>query len=248
MVESGNGGVALLVGAGDAIGAAVARRFAAGGYSVCVARRDAEKSRNVVQQIVASGGVARAVATDVRNEEVVQALFAQVEAELGPLEVCLFNAGANIKMPLIETTGRLFFKAWELACYGGFLTGREAARYMVPSGRGTILFTGATASLRGGAGFAAFAAAKFGLRGVAQSMARELAPKNIHVAHLVIDGAIDSEAIHRRLSAATGVMPDLEPDSLIQTSSVAEAYWALHNQSRDGWTHELDLRPYSERW
>src|SRR5580658_5688706 len=178
MVESANGGVALLVGAGDAIGAAVARRFAAGGYAVCVARRDAEKSRSLVQEIVASGGVARAVGTDVRNEEAVQALFAQVEAELGPVEVCLFNAGANVKTPLIETTGRLFFRAWELACYGGFLTGREAARYMVPRGRGTILFTGATASLRGGEGFAAFASAKFGLRAVAQAMARELGTKN----------------------------------------------------------------------
>ena len=248
MVESGNGGVALLVGAGDAIGAAVARRFAAGGYSVCVVRRSAEKSQSLVQEIVSSGGVAHAVSTDVRNEEAVRALFAHVEAELGSVEVCLFNAGANVKSPLIDTSAKLFFKAWELACYAGFLTGREAARYMVPRGRGTILFTGATASVRGGSGFAAFAAAKFGLRAVAQSMARELAPKNIHVAHLVIDGAIDSEAIHRRLSAATGVMPDLAPDSLIQTSSVAEAYWALHNQSRDGWTHELDLRPYSERW
>jgi len=247
MTESELSGVALLVGAGDAIGAAVARRFAAGGFRVCVARRDAEKSRSIVQEIAASGGVARAVSTDVRNEEAVQALFAQVEAELGPVEVCLFNAGANIKAALIETSGRLFFKAWELACYAGFLTGREAARYMVPRGRGTILFTGATASLRGGSGYAAFAAAKFGLRGVAQSMARELAPKNIHVAHLIIDGAIDSEAIHRRLNA-TGTMTDLPPDGLIQTRSVAEAYWALHNQSRDGWTHELDLRPYSERW
>ena len=213
MTEGGSSGVALLVGAGDAIGAAVTRRFAAGGYRVCVARRDAEKSRSLVQEIVASGGVARAVGTDVRNEEAVQAVFAQVEAELGPVEVCLFNAGANVKAPLIETSGRLFFKAWELACYAGFLTGREAARYMVPRGRGTILFIGATASLRGGSGFTAFAAAKFGLRGVAQSMARELAPKNIHVAHLIIDGAIDSEAIHRRLAAATGTMPDLPPDA-----------------------------------
>ena len=211
-------------------------------------RRDAKKSRGLVQEITASGGMARALSTDVRNEDAVQALFAQVEAELGPVEICLFNAGANVKSPLIETSARLFFKAWELACYGGFLTGREATRYMVPRGRGTILFTGATASLRGGAGFAAFAAAKFGLRAVVQSMTRELAPKNIHVAHLIIDGAVDSAAIHRRLSAATGVMPDLAPDSLIQTSSVAEAYWALHHQSRDGWTHELDLRPYSERW
>src|SRR5262249_26243695 len=160
--------------------------------------------------------------TDVRNEEAVQALFAQVEAELGPIEVCLFNAGANVKSPLVETSARLFFKAWELACYAGFLTGREAARYMVPRSPGSFLVTGATASVRGGAGFAAFAAAKFGLRAVAQFMARELAPKNIHVAHLIIDGAIDSEAIHRRLSAATGAMPDLAPDSLIQTSSVAE--------------------------
>ena len=247
MAENEKSGVALLVGAGDAIGAAVARRFAAGGYSVCVARRDAEKSRSVVQDIVASGGTARAVGTDVRNEEAVQVLFAQVEAELGAIEVCLFNAGANVKSPLIETSANLFLKAWELACYSGFLTGREAARYMVPRGRGTILFTGATASVRGGSGFAAFAAAKFGLRAVAQSMARELAPKNVHVAHLIIDGAIDSEAIHRRLSAATGAMPDLAPDSLIQTNSVAEAYWALHNQSRDGWTHELDIRPYRER-
>jgi len=248
MTEGRKSEVALLIGAGDAIGTAVARRFAAGGYAVCVARRSAEKSQRLVQEIVSSGGVARAVSTDVRDEEAVQALFAQVEAELGPVEVCLFNAGANVKSPLIETSARIFFKAWELACYAGFLTGREAARYMVPRGRGTILFTGATASIRGGSGFAAFAAAKFGLRAVAQSMARELAPKNIHVAHLIIDGAIDSEAIHRRLSAATGVMPDLAPDSLIQTSSVADAYWALHNQSRDGWTHELDLRPYSERW
>jgi hypothetical protein len=248
MSESRKSGVALLVGAGDAIGAAVARRFAAGGYSVGIARRDPEKSRNVVEEISAFGGIARAVGTDVRSEEAIQALFAQVELELGSVEVCLFNAGANVKAPLIETSGRLFFKAWELACYGGFLTGREAARYMVPRGRGTILFTGATASVRGGSGFAAFAAAKFGLRAVAQSMGRELAPKNIHVAHLIIDGAIDSEAIHRRLSAATGAMPDLAPDSLIQTSSVADAYWALHNQPRDGWTHELDIRPYSERW
>ena len=138
MVESGKGGVTLLVGAGDGIGAAVARRFAAGGYTVCIARRDAEKSRSVVQQIIVSGGTAHAVSTDVRSEEAVQALFAQVEAELGPVEVCLFNAGANVKSPLIETNAKLFSRVWELACYGGFLTGREAARYMVPRARGTM--------------------------------------------------------------------------------------------------------------
>jgi hypothetical protein len=166
----------------------------------------------------------------VRNEEAVQALFAQVEPELGSVEVCLFNAGADVKAPLIETSGRLFFEAWEFACYGGFLTGREAARYMEPRGRGTILFTGATASVRGASGFAAFAAAKFGLRAIAPTMAREIAPKNIHVAHLVIDGAIDKRGDPQATSAATGTMPELPPDGLIQTSSVAEAYWALHNQ------------------
>src|SRR6202048_3203837 len=243
-----NGPVALLVGAGDAIGAAVARRFAAEKFQVCVARRDAAKAQKLIDEVAAAGGSVRAFSVDARQEGEIQALFATVERDVGPIEVCLYNAGSNVNTPLVETTGTLFRKAWELACYGGFLTGREAARYMVPRGTGTIPLTGATASVRGGSGFAAFAAAKFGLRGVAQSMARELAPKNIHIAHLIIVGAIDSEAIHRRLSAATGAMPDLAPDSLIQTSSVAEAYWALHNQSRDGWTHELDLRPYSERW
>ena len=248
MSESARNGVALLAGAGDAIGAAVARRFADGGHPVCIARRDADKSRAIVREIEAAGGVARAVGTDLRSEEAVQRLFAEVEAEMGPIEVCLFNAGANTRVPLTETSAALFTKVWQLGCYGGFLTGREAARHMLPRGYGTILFTGATASLRGGDGYAAFAAAKFGLRAVAQSMARELGPHNIHVAHLVIDGAIDSEAIHRRLGATTGTMPELAPDSLIQTRSVAEAYWMLHHQPRDGWTHELDLRPYIERW
>ena len=242
-------GVALLIGAGDAIGAAVARRFAAGGLKVAIARRDGEKSRHVVDEIAGRGGMAQAYSVDARQEPAIQGLFAMVEDTLGPIEACLFNAGANVHAPLLETSGKLFFKAWELACYGGFLTGREAARYMVPRGRGTMLFTGATASLRGGAGFAAFAAAKFGLRAVAQSMARELGPKNIHVAHLIIDGAIDSEAIHRRLLARGGdALKKLPPDSLIQIASVAEAYWTLHCQKRDGWTHELDLRPYAETW
>src|SRR5271170_1375847 len=248
MAEGKKSGVALLVGAGDAIGAAVARRFAAGGYSICVARRDAEKARTLVQEISTAGGIAHAMGTDVRNEEAVQGLFARVERELGPVEICLFNAGANVKTPLIETSGKLFFKAWELACYGGFLTGREAARYMVPRGRGTILFTGATASLRGGKGFAAFSAAKFGLRAVAQAMARELGPKGVHVVHLIIDAGIDSAAIHERLKASGVDIETGKPDSLTQTSSIAESYWFAHLPSRDGWTHELDLRPSVETW
>ena len=241
--------VAILVGAGDAIGAAVAQRFAKGGYTVCICRRDAAKSQKLVDELTFSGLKIHAFSVDARQEAEVQALFAKVEKEIGPIEVCLFNAGSNVNKPLIETTEKLFFKAWELACYAGFLVGREAARVMVPRGRGTILFTGATASLRGGKGFAAFASAKFGLRAVAQAMARELGSKNIHVVHLIIDAAIDSEAIHARLKAASGIeAKDIAPDTLTKTSSIAEAYWFAHQQSKDGWTHELDLRPAVEKW
>lgn len=241
--------VALLVGAGDAIGAAVATRFAKGGFTICIARRDAAKSQSVVERINAAGGRAYAFSTDARQEESIKALFARVENEVGPIEICLFNAGSNVSKPLLETTERLFFKAWELACYAGFLVGREAATYMMSRGRGTILFTGATASIKGRPGFAAFSSAKFGLRAVAQSMARELGPKNIHVVHLLIDAGVDSEAIHQRIIAAKGIsVAEIPPDSLTKTSSVAEAYWFAHHQSRDGWTHELDLRPSVETW
>ena len=240
--------VALLVGAGHAIGAAVARRFARGGYKVCVARREAAKSQGLLDEAKAAGHNIRAFSVDARNEAEVQGLFARVEAEVGALDICLFNAGSNVNKPVLETTEKLFFKAWELACYAGFLVGREAARHMAPRGRGSILFTGATASIRGGSGFAAFAAAKFGLRAVAQSMARELGPKNIHVVHLLIDAGVDSEAIHQRMRARGIDAKDIAADSLTKTESIAEAYWFAHHQARDGWTHELDLRPFVEKW
>ena len=240
--------VALLVGAGDAIGAAVARRFATGGFTVCIARRDPAKSRGLIDEMKGAGADVRAFSVDARKEDEVQALFAGIEQTVGPIEVCLFNAGSNVNKPLLDISEKLFFKAWELACYAGFLVGREAARCMLPRGRGTILFTGATASLRGGKGFAAFAAAKFGLRAVAQSMARELGPKNIHVVHLVIDAGVDSPEIHRRYQARGINVADIPPDSLTKTASIAEAYWFAHQQSRDGWTHELDLRPGVEKW
>jgi NAD(P)-dependent dehydrogenase (short-subunit alcohol dehydrogenase family) len=242
-------GVAILVGAGDAIGAAVARRFAKGGYTVCICRRDAAKSQGVVDELTAAGHKIHALSVDARQEADVQGLFAKVEKEIGPIEVCLFNAGSNVNKPLTETTEKLFFKAWELACYAGFLVGREAARVMLPRGHGTIFFTGATASIRGGVGFAAFSSAKFGLRAVAQAMARELGPKNIHVVHLLIDAGIDSEAIHLRMKAQKGIdAADIPPDSLTKTDSIAEAYWFAHQQTKDGWTHELDLRPSVEKW
>jgi NAD(P)-dependent dehydrogenase (short-subunit alcohol dehydrogenase family) len=241
-------GVAILVGAGDAIGAAVARRFAKGGYIVCICRRDAAKSQDLVDELKAAGHEVHALGVDARQEAEVQDLFARVEKEIGPIEVCLFNAGSNVNKPLLETTEKLFFKAWELACYAGFLVGREAARYMMPRGRGTIFFTGATASIRGGTGFAAFSSAKFALRGVAQAMARELGPKNVHVMHLIIDAGVDSPAIHERMKARGIEASAIPPDSLTKTSSIAEAYWFAHQQTRDGWTHELDLRPSVEKW
>jgi NAD(P)-dependent dehydrogenase (short-subunit alcohol dehydrogenase family) len=244
-----NGPVALLVGAGDAIGAAVARRFAIGGYKIRIARREAAKSQKLVEELKGIGADVAVFSVDARKEIEVQDLFARVEETAGPVEVCLFNAGSNVNKPITETTDKLFFKAWELACFAGFLVGREAANYMLKRGRGTMLFTGATASLRGGPGYAAFAAAKFGLRGVAQAMARELGPKNIHVVHLIIDAGINSEAIHQRMKAATGIEAnEIPPDSLTETSSVAEAYWFAHQQTKDGWTHELDLRPAGENW
>src|SRR3954467_15269272 len=246
---AGSRGVAILVGAGDAIGAAVARRFAKGGYTVCICRRDGAKSQGLVDELKAAGHDIHAFSVDARQEAEVQNLFAEVEKSIGPIEVCLYNAGSNVNKPLLDTTEKLFFKAWELACYGGFLVGREAARYMVPRGKGTIFFTGATASVRGGKGFAAFSAAKFGLRALAQAMARELGPKNIHVVHLLIDAGVDSEAIHQRMKAAKGIeASDIPADSLTKTSSIAEAYWFAHQQTRDGWTHELDLRPSVEKW
>jgi NAD(P)-dependent dehydrogenase (short-subunit alcohol dehydrogenase family) len=241
--------VALLVGAGDAIGAAVARRFAIGGYQVCIARRDAAKSSALIEELRAEGFAVHAFSVDARQEAEVENLFARVEDSVGPIAVCLFNAGSNTRKPLLETTGTLFFKAWELACFAGFLVGREAAKYMLKRGRGTILFTGATASVRGGNGFAAFSSAKFGLRALAQAAARELGPKNIHVVHLLIDAGVDSAAIHQRMKAASGIdASDIPQDSLTKTKSIAEAYWFVHHQARDGWTHELDLRPFAEKW
>jgi NAD(P)-dependent dehydrogenase (short-subunit alcohol dehydrogenase family) len=240
--------VALVVGAGDYIGAAIARRFAAGGYEVCLARRTADALGPLAQQIEAAGGRAHAFALDARDEDQTVALFEKIERGIGPLDVVVFNVGGNVNVPIVETTSRVFRKVWEMACFAGFLTGREAAKYMVPRGRGSIFFTGATASLRGGKGYAAFAAAKFGLRALAQAMARELGPANIHVAHLIIDAGVDTAWVRGRIKDRGGDPDQMPPDTLLKPESVGEAYWQLHQQSRDAWTHELDLRPFRETW
>ncbi len=235
---------AAVVGAGDHIGAAIARRFAREGYHVFAGRRNGDKLVPLVAEIEAAGGVCTGLSLDARQEDAVTDFIRRAD-EAAPLEVVVFNIGANVNCPLLETTERVFRKVWELACYAGFLTGREAARRMLPHGRGSIFFTGATASVRGGSGYAAFAGAKFGLRAVAQSMARELGPKNIHVAHLVIDSGVDTEWVRQRIVAAGGSLQDRV---LMNPASIAETYWHLHRQPRDAWTHELDLRPNQESW
>ena len=247
-MEKRNATVAI-VGAGDFIGAAIAKRFAREGYTIFAGRRTAEKLEKLKADIEAEGGKCFARGLDARKEEDVTAFLREADAR-APLEVCVANPGANVNFPILETTERVFRKVWEMACYAGFLTGREAARLMLPRGKGTILFTGATASLRGGIGYAAFASAKFGLRAVAQSMARELSPKNIHVAHLIIDAGVDTAFVRERIRQRGGeeALSKLEPDQLMNPESVANAYWYLHTQPRDGWTFELDLRPYKEVW
>lgn len=238
-------GVALVVGAGDALGGAIARRFAREGLTACVARRSADKLAPLVDRIAAEGGRAVPFGVDARREEAVVDLVARIEREIGPIEVAVFNVGGNVSFPILETTARVYFKVWEMGCFAGFLTGREAARAMLPRGRGTIVFTGASASLRGRAGFAAFNGAKHALRALAQSMAKELGPQGLHVAHVIVDGAIDTAFIRERFPERYALK---ERDGILDPDHIAESYWMLHSQPRDAWTHELDLRPWTETW
>lgn len=235
----------LVVGAGDATGGAIARRFAREGFVACVTRRQADKLTPLVTAIEREGGKARAFGSDARREEEVVTLVDTIEREVGPIEVAVYNIGANVNFPIRDTTARVFFKVWEMACFGGFLMGREVAKRMVPRERGTILFTGATASVRGRAGYAAFSSAKHGLRAVAQSMARELGPQGIHVAHVVIDGAIDTAWIRENFPDRAALKSQ---DGILNPDAIAENYWLLHRQPRSAWTHELDLRPWMENW
>ncbi len=235
----------LVIGAGDSTGGAIARRFAREGFVACVTRRTADKLEPLVAQIRDEGGEAHGFASDARKEVDMETLVAHIEREIAPIEVAVYNVGANVRFGLVETTERVYRKVWEMGALGGFLMGREVARPMLQRGRGTIVFTGATASMRGSAGFSAFAGAKHALRALAQSMARELGPQGIHVAHVVIDGAIDTAFIAENFperyakKAEAGI---LDPDA------IAENYWNLHCQVRSAWTHELDLRPWTETW
>src|SRR5947199_6417551 len=236
-----------VIGAGDFIGAEIARKFAAEGFAVFAGRRNGEKLEPLVKEVEATGGTIFGRSLDARKEEEIVSFLNDADKH-APLEVCIFNIGANVNFPILETTDRVFRKVWEMACWAGFVTGREAARLMLPRGGGNIFFTGATASLRGGSGFAAFASAKFGLRAVAQSMARELMPQNIHVAHLIIDSGVDTEWVRQRRLQAMGPNALDDPDLLMPPSSVAESYWLLYQQPRCAWTFELEIRPFGEKW
>lgn len=244
-VDTNEKKVVLVIGAGDATGGAIARRFAREGYVACVTRRSADKLQPLVDGIRQAGGEAHGFASDARKEEDVVALIEQIENDIGPIEAFVFNIGANVPCSILEETARKYFKIWEMACFSGFLNAREVAIRMASRNRGTILFTGATAGLRGASHFAAFAGAKHGIRALAQSMARELGPMNIHVAHVVVDGAIDTDFIRTQFPERYALKSE---DGILDPEHIAENYWYLHRQPRDAWTFELDLRPWNERW
>jgi len=228
---------AAVIGAGDFIGAAIAKKFASEEFTVFVGRRNGDKLAPLVAEVEA------------RKEDEIAAFLQDADAA-APLEVCIFNVGANVNFPLLETTERVFRKVWEMACYAGFLAGREAARLMLPRGQGNIFFTGATAGMRGGVGYAAFASAKFGLRAVAQAAARELGPKGIHVAHLVIDAGVDTAWVRERIKEREGetALANIDPGRLMRPAAVAEAYWQIYQEPRDAWSFEREIRPFAEKW
>jgi short-subunit dehydrogenase len=238
-------GAAVVIGAGDATGGAVAAAFAGIGLTAVPVRRHGDQLQPLAERIAAAGGQCLPIGADARDEDEMIALFDRLEREVGPVEVLVFNIGANSPMPILDETVRRYRKIWEMCALAGFITAREAARRMVPRGRGTIIFTGATASLRGSAGFAGFSGGKFALRSLAQAMARELGPKGIHVAHSIIDGAIDTDFIRTNFPDRYALKDE---DGILDPEAIAAEYVRLHRQPRTAWTHELDLRPWTERW
>jgi NAD(P)-dependent dehydrogenase (short-subunit alcohol dehydrogenase family) len=239
--------VCLIIGAGDGLGAAIARTFASAGYHVCLTRRarNLDQLEALAQSLRDQGGQASALPVDARDETAMIALFDTIEADIGPIEVVAFNIGANVRFDITQTTARVYQKVWEMATFAGFLAGREAARVMTPRGRGTIIFTGATASQRGRDGFSAFAGAKHALRALAQSMARELGPKGVHVAHVIVDGAMEGGFIKSLFADYDARLKD---GHIVAVDEAAKTWLWLAQQNKSAWTHELDLRPWSETW
>ncbi|GHB16873.1 short-chain dehydrogenase [Pseudovibrio japonicus] len=237
----------LVIGAGDDTGAAIGRAFAREHMVSCLVRRPrhAGALEALAKSIRDEGYQAVALPADAREENDMTALVEKIETEIAPIEVAVFNIGANVRFPITQTTSRVYRKVWEMGCFAGFLMGREVAKVMLKRGHGTIIFTGATASVRGRESSAAFAGAKHSLRALAQSMARELGPKNIHVAHTIIDGAIDSNFIRENVPNVEAFRED---DAILNPDHIAQNYVMLHKQPRTAWTHELDLRPWKETW
>ena len=238
---------AIIIGAGVSTGSAITRKFAEMGYHVCPVRRERNFSEleKLANGIKEAGYSATPFGVDARDEDAIAKLFKEVEESIAPIDVVVFNPGANVFFPIEDTTARVYKKVWEMAAFAGFLTGREAAKYMKKRGHGSIFFTGATASIRGGAGFSAFSGAKFALRSLSQSMARELGPQGIHVAHFIIDGAIDTPFIKENFPDTYALK---EKDGILQPKEIAEAYWNIHVQHPSAWTQEMDLRPYMEKF
>lgn len=237
--------VAIVIGAGDATGSAIAKRFAIEGYTIVATRRQQAALLPLVEEIESHGGKVHAFGCDARDEEAMVNLFKQVEEQIGQIDTVIFNIGANVRFSITETTARVYRKVWEMATFSGFLTGREAAKVMLPRRNGTIIFTGATASMRGSSGFCAFSGAKFALRSLAQSMARELGPKGIHVVHSIIDGAIDTDFIRENFPDKYALK---EQGGILNPEHIAQQYWQLVQQPKDCWTHEIDLRPWMENF
>lgn len=236
--------IALIVGAGDHLGSAIARRFALEGYHIVATRRRGDLE-TLVSEVETLGAEITALHSDARDEEHVTQLIEKIETELGPLSVVVFNIGANVPCSIVDTTARLYRKVWEMCAFAGFLVGREVAKKMLPRQQGTLIFTGASASVRGSSGFAAFAGGKHALRALAQSMARELGPQGIHVAHVIVDGLINNESTKAFLAEQFASKGE---DGVMQPDDMAEIYWQIHKQPRSAWTFEQDVRPYAEPW
>jgi NAD(P)-dependent dehydrogenase (short-subunit alcohol dehydrogenase family) len=233
--------VAVVVGVGPGLGRALAVRFARGGFRVALVARREESVAATQAEITGGGGDARAFLADAGDEESVRATFRRIHAELGPTDVLLYNAGAFELGGVLDLSASQIERVWRANCLGGFLAAQAVLPGMLERGRGTVIFTGATASLRGSARFAAIAIGKVGLRALAQSMARELGPQGIHVAHVVVDGQIDSPRVRAR-------MPDREPKTFLDPAAIAETYWGLYSQDPSAWSHEIDLRPSVEKF
>ena len=236
--------IALIIGAGDYLGSELAKKFAVGGLSVVVTRRRGDLTK-LVTSIVSLGGEAIPFHTDARNENQVIELIKNIETKLGQIDILIYNVGGNVKYKILNTSSRIYRKVWEMCAFGGFLNAKEVLKYMIPRKKGTIIFTGASASLRGKEGFSAFSGGKQALRALAQSLAQEVSLKGIHVSHVVIDGLIENSNTKKLFPDEFKKRPS---DGILKPKDIAEIYWQIYLQPKSSWSFETDIRPYSEKW